>query len=224
MALVKQALISLLFLFTATGSYAGVKIWSESCISDHVEKTNCYQVRTSIYSQDEDGNVRLVAEGYSWVGSDCPNVGHKDISGAGGDCSPVTMGNSTFITSNGSPGCLNKYLEDPEIYPAIAAGISAAIDRIAERGAASKMKLQQLNVFPNPAHDYLSINISYGNTTGPADVTMYDAAGKAIASMNIQHPPDMHFTLSLKDIAPGYYTVVVKDARGILGTQKVLLR
>lgn len=224
MTLVKQVVTGFLFLFVTINSYAGVKIWSESCISDHIEKTNCYQVRTSVYSQDEDGNVRLVAEGYSWVGSDCPKVGHKQMPEPDEDCSPVTIDNITFTTKAGFPGCLNKYLNDPEHHQAIVASIAATIERVANKSASSKIKAQGLNVFPNPAHEYLHIDISYAQTSGPVSVLVYDATGKAIASMNVPHAPDAHFTLSLKDMTPGYYTVVVKDARAILGTQKVLLQ
>jgi hypothetical protein len=220
----KRAIAAFLFLFATTPGYAGVKIWSESCISDHVGKTNCYQVRTSIYSQDEDGNVRLVAEGYSWVGSDCPAVGHKSMPKAVADCSPVTISNVTFTTSNESPGCLNKYLNDPQNDQAIIASITAAISRTSDKNAALKIKPQGLNVFPNPAHGYLNIDIGYDNAAAPASLYVYDATGRAIASMNVPHTANAHFTLSLQDVAPGYYTVVVKDAKSVLGTKNVLIQ
>jgi len=66
---------------------------------------------------------------------------------------------------------------------------------------------EHVKIYPNPAKDYIIVELSTGNTSG-AVISLFDNQGKLIRSVNIP-ARQQHSVLGLKDLATGMYIVKV---------------
>ena len=83
-------------------------------------------------------------------------------------------------------------------------------------------KSSTLNLFPNPASEIINIELRHLKNIANATITMYDITGKKIIEKQINH--STMETISVTELAPGLYTILISDANSILGKQKVVLQ
>ena len=76
----------------------------------------------------------------------------------------------------------------------------------------------QFNIYPNPALDYIIIELNTGNASG-AVINLFDSLGKQFRSVNIP-AQQQHYVLSLKDIPTGMYIIKVDCGGKNLGSKK----
>ena len=113
---------------------------------------------------------------------------------------------------------LGKYnYDEPILLPEEGLKSSSAI-QITEPVLKSYPKIK---VYPNPAKDYVIIEILKGNIKG-ADIYLYDNLGKFIRNFSI--PPREQFViLQLKGIEPGTYIISVQYDGSVIGSEKLNL-
>lgn len=73
-------------------------------------------------------------------------------------------------------------------------------------------------IFPNPAHDQIQVQLKNGN--GTADLILMDATGRMVLNNRIN---ENNTTVSLNGLQPGVYTVTVRQD-GALHHQKLVIR
>lgn len=69
-------------------------------------------------------------------------------------------------------------------------------------------KRENLNIFPNPANQFITISKANGNIFEEAEITLTSLDGKIIYNKNVQDKP---YLISLRDVKNGIYLIQVKD-------------
>jgi hypothetical protein len=215
----KLALLTCIALLTAVIAHAGIKI--ETCIEDHIPNTNCYKIQVSVINDDPETGRTLVAQGSTWVGSDCKKNGHREIPNRNPDCPPVSVGNDIDIYTTGDH-CLTDVMDD-EMSAAIVASINDLLAAPIAAAKGIKAPVAVFGVFPNPAHGYITVATHIENASS-ATMHIVDMAGKEVSVTQIQNASASRSTLLLKDIAPGLYTIVLKSGGEILASQRLTIQ
>jgi hypothetical protein len=206
-------------LLTAFASHADIKI--ETCIEDHVPNTNCYKVQVTVINDDAQQGRVLIAQGSSWIGSDCEKNGHHEIPNRHPDCPAVALGQGMDLYST-SENCLSDAIDD-ELKQAILASINDLLS-VSVNAAKGLTPLQPapLAVFPNPAHGYITVATHFEHASS-GNMYIVDATGKEVSVTQIQNPGGSRFTLSLKGITPGNYNIIIRSKGRTLGSQKITI-
>lgn len=216
----KLVLLSIALL-TVFASHASIKI--ETCIEEHIPYTNCFKVQVSIINDDPEHGRVLVAQGSTWVGSDCAKNGHHEIPGSNPDCPPVVIGNGIEIYTTSGQHCMAGAITDEEMSAAVLASITDLLITPATAGKGAKatnIPPVPLRIYPNPATSFITVATHYeGASAGTMHIL--DATGKEVSITQIQNPSGARFTLMLSDIAPGNYNIIIKSKGVILGSQKI---
>jgi hypothetical protein len=77
---------------------------------------------------------------------------------------------------------------------------------------------EHVKIYPNPALDYIIIELHTGNPTG-AVISLFDNQGKQLRSVNIP-AQQQDYVLGLKDVPTGVYIVKVDCDGKNLGSKK----
>ena len=77
---------------------------------------------------------------------------------------------------------------------------------------------EHVKIYPNPALDYIIIELNTGNATG-AVITLFDNQGKQVRSVNIP-AHQQNYVLGLKDNPAGMYVVKVDCNGKNIGSKK----
>jgi hypothetical protein len=88
----------------------------------------------------------------------------------------------------------------------------AKIDNIVVMGEASngiaETKLNETNIYPNPASGYININAVVN-----AEIGIYASSGKELQKMEVV--PDSKGRIDISSLAPGIYLVMIRDVQGM---------
>ena len=77
---------------------------------------------------------------------------------------------------------------------------------------------EHVKIYPNPALDYIIIELNTGNPTG-AIISLFDSNGKRLRSVKVP-AQQQNYVLGLKDIPTGIYVVKVDCNGKKLGSKK----
>jgi hypothetical protein len=72
-----------------------------------------------------------------------------------------------------------------------------------------------LNLFPNPAVDYLNIEGNFGNEANIA-VEIYDLSAKLIKTENFNVQNDFTLKMNVQELTQGVYIIKISDEKGLL--------
>lgn len=212
----KIALLSVT-LFTAFVSRADIRI--ETCIQDHVQNTNCFLVQVTIIDDTKDGPI-MVSQGSAWIGSQCKENGHRQVPNNNPSCPAVLLNDVEIYTT--SSRCMA--ITDGEIAAAVSAAINSVIGvPITASKRIINQPQQHFRVFPNPASSHITIITSF-EEKNQASLYIMDVAGKVVYAVKVQNPHAAQFTLPIKDLVPGNYTVTIKNNKRTLGSQKITVQ
>lgn len=200
------------------------KLIIETCIQDHVENTNCFKVQVSIIEDNPDLGRVLIAQGSTWVGSDCAKNGHNAIPNPKPGCAIAQLNGNDIYTDINSPDCIGDYLGNPNNAAACQASIDELLSHAGTGNKGSIMPTGKLTIYPNPANSYIIVGTAYEEAAGTTLFYLYDMTGKEVFSTHLQNPGRGKFTLSLKDIAPGIYNAVVKSGKTVMGSKKITVQ
>ncbi|UII33088.1 T9SS type A sorting domain-containing protein [Fulvivirga ulvae] len=73
-------------------------------------------------------------------------------------------------------------------------------------------KLNEVSMFPNPTADYLSVKIN-NSTLNKTSFTVHNIIGNVI-DVPVENVGENEFRLKVKDLAPGYYLLAIRDDQG----------
>jgi len=211
----KIAMLSIALLFTAFASKADIRI--ETCIQDHVPNTNCFQVQVTIINDTKEGPI-MISQGSAWIGTDCKKNGHMEVPNKNPECPPVVLNEDVAIYTT-SAHCME--ISNDKLAAAVLASISEVVNASANK--VSGIAKPVFQVFPNPATNYITVSANFEDQSH-AMLYITDVAGKVVYSVQVQNPQAARFTLPLTHIAPGNYTVSIKNAKATLGSQKITVR
>jgi hypothetical protein len=79
-----------------------------------------------------------------------------------------------------------------------------------------------LNIYPNPATDHITIELGKIKNSPSAVVTIYDMTGRKVLESRLDS--SLFMNISTSGFAPGLYTVVISDAGKMLGRQRVAIQ
>lgn len=82
--------------------------------------------------------------------------------------------------------------------------------------------LYNLNVFPNPAHDYINVS-NEGSGFEYAQFKLYGSNGKMYMLTNFELMQNTYFKLELPNVPHGVYLLLKQDADGRLGRAKIVI-
>ncbi|HEY0030075.1 MAG TPA: T9SS type A sorting domain-containing protein [Bacteroidia bacterium] len=116
---------------------------------------------------------------------------------------PVTITNTTFATSGTEFYAYSDFCS----YIASVKDINVSVD---------------LNVYPNPASEFLTIDLSNVKNTDNTMLSMYDMTGKKI--MEKQLDRSSMEKISIAKLAAGLYTVIITNSNTVLGKQRVIIQ
>jgi hypothetical protein len=74
-----------------------------------------------------------------------------------------------------------------------------------------------LSVSPNPADEDIFINLRTSGSA-PVSISIYNAIGQAMYTVHVQQSAALILPVSIKDYAPGHYTIVVQQQDSVLKT------
>jgi hypothetical protein len=78
---------------------------------------------------------------------------------------------------------------------------------------------ENINIYPNPAHDYVIVELLTGNING-ADITIYDSKGLPLKKINIPGKQQT-WVVNMKDLQPGIYLIKVQIDGRITESKKI---
>jgi len=79
----------------------------------------------------------------------------------------------------------------------------------------------KLKLYPNPAKDYVIIDMLTGNLNG-AEISLFDNLGKMVYAKNIP-AREQQYIVSLKGIKTGIYIFQLRYEGKLLGTEKLTI-
>lgn len=223
----KVIITSAMALLMAFSSQA--KMIIETCVEEHIENTNCFKVRILLIREDPELGRVLISEGTAWVGSDCQENGHHGVPNENPECPVIDIGEGVLIhTLNGKPHCMEESLSSEEDRLAVLASINDLLKstgQAARKGAATApATTAACRIFPNPATSHITVATSFKTDIHDGTFHIVDVNGKEVFSTHIQNVDAARFTLSLKDITPGVYNIVIKNSRKVLSSQKLTIQ
>ncbi len=94
------------------------------------------------------------------------------------------------------------------------------LDRFSNESLETK---NEVKIFPNPSTDYLEVKI-VNSTLENASFTVHNIIGNVV-NTEIEPIGENEFRIRVKDLAPGYYLLAIKDDKNIFKeTYKFLKR
>lgn len=98
---------------------------------------------------------------------------------------------------------------------------NAIEDAIAVSGIKKSSGENQISVFPSPANEVINIELP-GKTSGPVEISLMDAFGKKIRSVNATKGNSI-FQMNVGDLAPGIYFIRVYSGNGNEAIRKLII-
>lgn len=87
---------------------------------------------------------------------------------------------------------------------------SGEIDRF--KDSSLEKKLNEVRMFPNPTADYLSVKIN-NSTLAETSFAVHNIIGNVI-DVPVEIVAKNEYRLRVKDLAPGYYLLAIRDDQG----------
>ncbi|GAA0890523.1 hypothetical protein GCM10009122_02010 [Fulvivirga kasyanovii] len=84
------------------------------------------------------------------------------------------------------------------------------IDRF--KDSSLEKKLNEVRMFPNPTADYLSVTIN-NSTLAETSFTVHNIIGNVV-DVPVEIVGKNEYRLRVKDLAPGYYLLAIRDDQG----------
>lgn len=73
-------------------------------------------------------------------------------------------------------------------------------------------RVNKVSMFPNPTTEYLSVRIDESNVNQPR-LTIHNIIGN-VMDVTVEEVGDNEFRIKVKDLAPGYYLLAIRDDQG----------
>lgn len=89
--------------------------------------------------------------------------------------------------------------------------LNAQDDSMKANLADSSAPKQSVELYPNPASDFITLTLP-ARTAQPVEIEVFNIIGNKIRA-EVEEIGDRQFKISVKELNPGYYLVVVRDAR-----------
>jgi hypothetical protein len=80
-------------------------------------------------------------------------------------------------------------------------------------------KQELVKIYPNPAHDYVIVELLTGNING-ANITIYDSKGLPLKKINIPGKQQT-WVVNMKDLQPGVYLIKVEIDGRLIESKKI---
>ncbi|MEZ4918065.1 MAG: T9SS type A sorting domain-containing protein [Saprospiraceae bacterium] len=82
----------------------------------------------------------------------------------------------------------------------------AACQTVSEK---DRLQIAQLSIFPNPANQYLNIEMQLKKPTGKIRLSLFDSQGRVVKSQNLQHLVNETIQFDVKDLPAGTYILAI---------------
>jgi hypothetical protein len=109
----------------------------------------------------------------------------------------------------------NGFIRADRILPGEYAFANGNLPDFVASNQSSKVEIRELNLFPNPAVDYLSIEGNFGNEANIA-VEIYDLSAKLIKTENFNVQNDFTLKMNVQELTQGVYIIKISDEKGLL--------
>jgi hypothetical protein len=109
----------------------------------------------------------------------------------------------------------NGFIRADRILPGEYAFANGSLPDFVASNKETKVEIRELNLFPNPAVDYLSIEGNFDNEAN-IEVEIYDLSAKLIKSENFNVQNDFTLKMNVQELAQGVYIIKISDEKGLL--------
>lgn len=109
----------------------------------------------------------------------------------------------------------NGFIRADRILPGEYAFANGNLPDFVASNQATKVEIRELNLFPNPAVEYLIIEGNFDNEANIV-VEIYDLSSKLIKSENFNVQNDFTLKMNVQDMPQGIYIIKINDEKGLL--------